>query len=282
MAHPRILMLEGNTLATQKKAAALGVRSASEVYGEAVAAHFPDLPIDVLNGADRDQHLPAGAQLSDYAGLVISGSGLHAYDETFEVRNQIEVVRAYAETGGPILGSCWGLQIAVMAAGGSVALSPNGREIGIARKIVLNEAGRAHTFFKGKRAVFDAPCIHYDEVSGMPEGAVLLASNDHSAVQAAIVPVGASEVWAVQYHPEFDMAQLSMLMTLYGKAMISEGFFNTEEERAAHAALYDRLTTHADDASAAWRLGVDGDVLDDRHRRAEIINWVEACVLAAA
>jgi GMP synthase (glutamine-hydrolysing) len=63
--------------------------------------------------------------------------------------------------------------------------------------------------FAGKGAVFDAPCIHYDEVTRLPDNATLLASNAHSVVQAAVVPVGRSEVWAVQYHPNSTLRSSS-------------------------------------------------------------------------
>ncbi|MEL7028159.1 MAG: type 1 glutamine amidotransferase [Pseudomonadota bacterium] len=275
----RLLLMEGNTAEMRRKADKLGVRSSSQVYIDAIRPHFPDIGIDVVNAADEGEGLPAGAGLEDYDGLVIAGSGLHAYDQGFAVTNQIELVKAYGATGGPILGSCWGLQIAVIAAGGEVGLSPNGREVGVARKVLLNEDGRAHPFFRNKPAAFDAPAIHYDEITGLPGAARLLASNAHSEVQAAIVPVDRSEVWAVQYHPEFDMAQLAMLIRLYADPMVEQGFFADDAAREAHLSLIDRLVEDPADKAAAWRLGVDADMLDDRVRRAEIINWIEARVL---
>lgn len=181
--------------------------------------------------------------------------------------------------GLPILGSCWGLQIAVMAAGGLVEYNSRGRGVGFARKILQNEVGAAHPIFSGKPRVFDAPCIHYDEVTRLPEGATLLASNDHSLVQAAIVPLGKSEVWAVQYHPEFDIAQLVQLYTLYADDLFAQGFFADRDALAAYVALQEGLAAEQDDAGLAWQLGVDADITDDRQRRLEIINWIEACVL---
>lgn len=272
-------MMEGNNLASREKAKKLGVRTASEVYIEAIRAHFPDLEIDVVNAADRGEGLASGAVFTDYDGMVIGGSGLRAFEPTFEVTNQIEMLKAFAETGLPILGSCWGLQIAVIAAGGVVGPSPNGREIGFARKIMLNDAGRAHPYFAGKPRVFDAPCIHYDEITSLPGDATLLCSNAHSEVQGAIVPVGKSEVWAVQYHPEFDLEQLSMLMRLYAGNMIEQGFCSSEDERKAYQAKLDGLAANKADKALAWQLGVDGDILDDAMRRAEIINWVNSQIL---
>lgn len=276
----RLLVMEGNTLARQAEARALGVRSASGIYIDAVKAHFAGIECDVVHAADRGQSLQPGSSFADYDGLIVGGSGLHAYDSCFEVTNQIELLKSFAETGKPILGSCWGLQIAVIAAGGTVGKSPNGREVGIARKIMLNPAGRAHPFFRNKPAVFDAPCIHYDEVRSLPAGAQVLCSNAHSPVQGAIVPLGRSNVWAVQYHPEFDLLHLSGLYDLYARDMVEQGFFEDEADAAAYKADIESLATRPDDVARRWQLGIDDDVLDDRIRRAEIINWLEHSLLS--
>lgn len=278
----RLLLLEGNTAAKRARGRELGVRSSSQIYAEAIAAHFPQIELDVLNGADPGEAIPQGRDWGDYQGLVITGSSLHAYDQEFAVTNQIALVAEAAEHGLPIFGSCWGLQIAVMAAGGEVAFNPRGREVGFARKILLNEAGRRHPMFAGKGRVFDAPCIHYDEVVRLPESAVLLASNEHSLVQAAVVPLGRSEVWAVQYHPEFDLTQLVQLYTLYAEDMIAQGFFADEAELADYRDKIAALAADPANAGLAWQLGIDADILDDRQRRAEIIAWIECEVLRIA
>ena len=277
----RLLLMEGNVAAKRALGAQLGVRSSSEIYALAIRAHFPQIALDVVNAADPDWTIPGGRELTDYDGMVITGSSLHAYDTDFAVTNQIALVRQAGEVGVPMFGSCWGLQIAVVAAGGAVALSPRGREVGIARKILLNADGMAHPMFRGKPPVFDAPCIHYDEVARLPEGAVLLASNHHSNVQAAIIPVGRSQVWAVQYHPEFDLDQLVQLYRLYANDMIAQGFFAGHEALARHVEQLSGLAANPADAGLAWQLGVDADITDDRRRRGEIINWIETCVLQA-
>lgn len=275
----RLLLLEGNTAEKRAKGRKLGVRSSSEIYAEAIAAHFPQIELDVLNGADEGEEIPQGRRWADYAGFVVTGSSLHAYDADFAVTNQIALIREAANNGLPIFGSCWGLQIAVMAAGGEVAFNPRGREVGFARKIALNDAGLAHPMFRTKPRVFDAPCIHYDEVVQMPAGATLLASNSHSTVQAAVIPLGQSEVWAVQYHPEFDLAQLVQLYTLYADDMIAQGFFADEAELVSYREKIARLAGDPAQAGLAWQLGIDGDVLDPRQRAAEIIAWIETQIL---
>jgi GMP synthase (glutamine-hydrolysing) len=275
----RLLLLEGNPADRLALARERGVRWSSEIYAEAIAAHFPALDCDVAFAAEPGAVLPDGRDWADYAGLVVTGSALHAYDREAAVTGQIAMLVAAVQHGLPVFGSCWGLQIAVIAAGGDVARSPRGREVGFARKIVATQAGRAHPMFANKGPVFDAPCIHYDEVTRLPAGATLLAANAHSAVQAALIPLGRSTVWAVQYHPEYDLAQIAQLNRLDQDDMIAQGFF---ADRAAIAAYNDKLEAlHADRqrGDLAWQLGIDDDILDDRRRAAEIIAWIESEVL---
>jgi GMP synthase (glutamine-hydrolysing) len=272
----RILLMEGNVAERRAKGAAMGVRSSSGIYAESVLAHFPDLEIDIFNPEDA---IPGQNVLSSYDGMVISGSGLHAYDTDFAVTNQIALVREAAEAGLPIFGSCWGLQIAAMAAGGAVEYHAIGREVGFARKVRVTDAGRDHPMFARKGPVFDAPCIHYDEVVRLPEGATLLATNAHSEVQAALIPLANSEIWAVQYHPEFDTAHLADLYLLYAADMVGQGFFAGTDELETYCASLTRLHREPNNAALAWQLGIDADITDDARRRAEIIAWVETCVL---
>ncbi len=278
----RLLLMEGNIAARRARAHALGIRTSSEIYTLSIHAHFPDIAIDVVNAADPDWEIPDGRDFADYDGFVISGSALHAYDGEFAVTNQIDVLRQAAEAGLPVFGSCWGLQIAAMAGGGAVQYHPKGKEVGFARKIMPTEAGRGHPMFAHKPPVFDAPCIHYDEVLRLPEGSTLLASNAHSEIQAAIIPLGKTQVWAVQYHPEYDVQQVLAVYSLYADDMIGPDFFADRAELDAYCAKLRTLIAHPDDAGAAWQLGIDADVLDDRTRRGEIIAWVETQVLGKA
>ncbi len=272
----KILLMEGNIAERRAKGAAMGVRSSSGIYSQSLLAHFPTLEIDIFNPEDP---IPGRNALAAYDGMIISGSGLHAYDTDFAVTNQIALVREAAEVGLPIFGSCWGLQIAAMAAGGLVEYHAVGREVGFARKVMVTEAGGNHPMFARKGPVFDAPCIHYDEVTRLPEGATLLATNSHSEVQAALIPLANSEIWAVQYHPEFDAAHLADLYRLYADDMVVQGFFADTAELETYAASLTRLGHEPDNAALAWQLGVDTDITDDARRRAEIIAWVKTCVL---
>ena len=85
----------------------------------------------------------------------------------------------------PLFGSCWGLQVVTVAAGGTVRANPKGREIGIGRRIALTPAGREHPMYAGKASVFDAVTVHLDEVETLAPGTTVLAANAQSDVQAA-------------------------------------------------------------------------------------------------
>lgn len=266
-------MMEGNTIETQKLAHKLGVRTATEIYTEAVKYWAPSIEIDVINAADGEK-IPMGKLYTDYDGMIISGSGLRAFHQTPQVLNQLDVLRNFGETGLPILGSCWGMQIAAVVSGGRVGPSANGRELGVARKISLTEQGKTHPFFQAKPQVFDAPCIHYDEVLSLPEGSTLLCSNAHSEVQGAVIPVGRSEFWGVQYHPEFDLSQIRMLYHYYKDDMLQQEFVNNEAEYDELMAKLKLLEAQPNNKAIAWQLGIDADILDAQVRSLEIRNWL--------
>lgn len=269
----RILMMEGNPLDVQKKAQKVGVGTASQVYTRAIRAFDTQVEIDIVNAADGEK-VPQGKRFSDYAGMVISGSSLRAFENTAEVTNQIDLLLDFAKTGKPILGSCWGLQIAAVAAGGKVGPSDNGRELGVARKIQLTSQGSEHAFMQNKPVFYDAPCIHYDEVTELPKSAMLLCGNKHSAVQGAIIPIENSEVWGVQYHPEFDVMQLRMLFELYKKDMFKQEFINTEEDYSLFMKHIRALENDPSNKASGWLLGIDQDILDGNIRGLEIKNWL--------
>src|SRR6476620_2453758 len=172
---------------------ALGGRPYDTQFIDSVSRHLPagqSLETFTLNVGDGEG-LPQGVQLGDFDGAWISGSPLNVYrPEQPTVREQLDLARAVWEAGVPAFGSCWGLQLMTAALGGTVHLNPDGREIGVARRICPTPAGRRHALLRGKEQTFDALCTHEDEVATLPPGATVLASNEISAVQAATISDG--------------------------------------------------------------------------------------------
>ncbi len=277
--NPHILILEGNLSENCQRAYDFGTLPAGERYAVSLRAVCPEVHIDKAYGADLDSILPSGVELAAYDGVVIGGSGLHAYHAEENVTRQIKFAQSVFEAGVPILGSCWGMQISVMAAGGIVRPSPFGREVGIARKVTLTPEGKGHPLYEGKSAVFDTPCIHLDEVTHIPTGGVVLATNRHSRVQALSFKHCGTDFWGVQYHPEFDLFHLGRLNTMYGDMMVEGGYHQDLAAVAAHSDDMETLAADHNRTDLAWKLGIDRDVLDDDIRTLEIRNWIELKVL---
>jgi GMP synthase (glutamine-hydrolysing) len=239
------------------------------MFERALSLHEHGLELFSLNVADGE-HLPQGVALSDFDGIVITGSPLSVYKPRPEVMRQIELAREAFECGVPMYGSCWGLQLMTAALGGVVRLNPRGREIGIARNIAPNEAGGAHFLFSGKPKAFDALCSHEDDVATLPPGAVALASNGVSDVQAVDISRGSSHFVGVQYHPEHTLATTAAIIEVREERLVAEGLAQSAE--SLHSIITDLRTLESDPSrrDIAWKLGIDEQVLDPRRRTAEL------------
>ena len=253
--------------------AAVGGRTNEVLFTEALQSQDQSVKTFTLNVVDGER-LPQGMALTDFDGVVITGSPLSAYEDAPGVRRQIEVARAVFEAGVPTFGSCWGLQLMTAALGGTVRLNPRGREIGFARSIALNDAGRAHAMYRDKPTAFAAFCSHQDEVQALPEGGTVLASNAVSAIQAAEICRGDSCFWGVQYHPEFDFGILAALIDKRADRHIAEGLARAPDDVAAIVADLRALRDDPARKDLAWRYGLEADVLDSTLRRAEFGNWL--------
>jgi GMP synthase (glutamine-hydrolysing) len=184
--------------------------------------------------------------------------------------------------GVPFFGSCWGLQVATVAAGGEVGPNPRGREVAFARKVMLNEAGRVHPLHRGREVAFDAPAIHADEVLRLPTDATVTAWNALSQVQAAEIRHAGGIFWGVQYHPEFTLRDLAFILRRYGQTLVDEGFFADVAALEAYAADLNALSLDQARADLAWRLGLGADILRPERRLSEIANWISAKVRPTA
>lgn len=277
----RLLVVEGNTAADRARHAASRGATPSEAYAEVLRELAPDAVCDIAFPADPGANLPDAGGLEGYDGVALTGSSLNLYDMTPEIRSQIDLARQIFASGTPVFGSCWGLQVLTTAAGGVVRRNPKGREMGFARKIVPNEVGRAHPMLAGRPIAFDAPAVHQDEVETMAPGTTLLASNGMSEVQAVEIRVGEGLAWAVQYHPEFSLAEVAAIGGALGPRLVDEGFFEDMEALSRWRADLEALDADPSHQPAAWRHGFDEQLLDTSRRRTEIANWLATVVRPA-
>jgi GMP synthase (glutamine-hydrolysing) len=276
---PRILIIDGNVAAIRaRQVAALGYDSGTG-YARVLHQIDPTLHIDTIAAADG-AGLPAGASLESYDGVTMTGSALNIYNGGAPVTRQVELARAVFTAGVPFFGSCWGLQVAVTAAGGEVRANPRGREFGFARRILQSDAGREHPLYDGKPVAFEAPTIHRDEIASLPPSAALLAANDFG-VQAASFTHARGTFWGVQYHPEYDYRDIAAAAERYGEVLVTEGMFRDTAALAAFASDLRSLQTNPTDAPLLWRHGL-GPAMGEALRCLEIRNWLRVRVRAQA
>lgn len=275
---PRLLVCEGNTADLRAKQVAAGGTIMSDGYADLLRELLPGAVVDICYPADPGTNLPIGG-LEGYDGVAITGSALNVYDRGPEIDGQIELAREVLKAKTPLFGSCWGLQVVTVAAGGTVRPNPKGRELGIGRRIALTGAGREHPMYRGKASVFDAVTVHLDEVEILAPGTTVLASNATSDVQAAEIKVGGSVAWGTQYHPEFSLGDMAAIVRRYGSRLMKEGFFIDAAARDGYVADLETLDRAPHNKPLAWRYGMDETVLDGRVRSTELANWIADQVL---
>jgi GMP synthase (glutamine-hydrolysing) len=271
--------MEGNSPETRAEHVAAGGTVASKGYAELLQSLLPAAVIDICFPGDEGANLPNGGALEGYDGVAITGSGLHVYDNGPAVTRQIELARAVLAAGTPVFGSCWGLQVLTVAAGGVVRKNPKGREIGFGRRIKLTEDGRKHPMYIGKPEVFNAPTVHLDEVETLAPGTTLLATNETSNVQSVEIRANGAVAWGVQYHPEYPLREIAAIVRRIGLRLIAEGFFLDSKEIATFAGDLDMLDRNPGETRLSWRYGISRNVLDKKLRTGEIANWLEYQVL---
>lgn len=279
MPAPRLLVIEGNTAEGRALLKAAGGEAPSVGYSGLLRHLLPGVVTDICYPADPGANIPDTCGIEGYDGVVITGSALHVYNGGPHVDPQIALTRAALSTGLPMFGSCWGLQLLNVAAGGSVRRNPKGREIGFGRRIRLTAAGRGHPMYAGKDEVFNSVTVHLDEVESVAPGTKVLASNAISTVQAVEIAHGDAVVWAVQYHPEYTLNDIAATLRRYGKTLVAEGFFPDEANLMAYTRELDTIGRDPSIKWLAWRHALDHLILNESYRVKEIQNWITHQVL---
>jgi GMP synthase (glutamine-hydrolysing) len=279
----RFLIVDGYAKASRDEFDRVGMKQASRLYAAMLKRWLPEA--EYVFWFPGDAPTPPQAQgTGQYSGILWTGSDLNVYHrDNPSVARQIEFASAECyEAGTPAFGSCWALQIAAAAAGGEVSANPRGREMGIARKIHLTPEGQKHPMLEGRRPVFSNFISHLDEVTELPPGAVVLAGNDFTQVQAIEVRHGSGIFWAVQYHPEYDLRDMACLITARAQKLVSEGFFECPEDLAGYVAKLEALHRDPNRKDLRWQLDIDDDVLSGEVRQIEFRNWLNKVVLPRA
>ena len=234
----KILIVEGNLKEENNNFSKNGIPTHTESLKESLSFFTNSLDLDVVNPSSDTNINSVIKDLKKYDGLIWGGSSLNIYNDTIEIRRQIEFMKECFKNIKRILAICWGMQVAVTAAGGEVKKSNNGVHIGIAQNISVNENGIKFPLYKNKKNIFNSPAFNFDEVATIPKDSTILASNKVNKVQSLNFETGISEIWGLQYHPEITYDKMIRLIKFRKDRLINvRKAFNNEKEIEEHINL---------------------------------------------
>ena len=230
----KILVVEGNLKEENQSFSEAGIQTHTESLKHSLSYFTDQLNIDVVNPSSDENISENIDTLESYDGLIWGGSSLNIYNNTPEIKRQIEFMRECQKKIKKVLAICWGMQVAVTAAGGEVKKGEKGSHRGIARDIEINENGLNHPLYKNKNKKFNTPAFNFDEVVTLPENSTLLASNPINNVQGLNFKFGNCDVWGLQYHPEITYNKMINLIIFRKDRLIERGAFKDQNHIDDH------------------------------------------------
>ncbi|MFP4502659.1 MAG: glutamine amidotransferase-related protein [Candidatus Hydrogenedentota bacterium] len=279
MTKPRFLIIDGYPKESRDQFDAVGMRLAGVLYADMLLRYEPDAEYRIWYSSDPDAAAPADEELADCAGVLWPGCNLTIYHDDPRVHAHRDLCRRAYEAGVPQFGSCWGIQLACTVPGGVTEAHPKGRAMGLATKIRLTDEGKRHPMMEGKPEVYSHFVSHDDYVTGLPEGAVCLASNDWAPIQAVAVEWQGGVFWAVQYHPEYNLHELARLILAREEKLIRQGWFTDAQNMREYVEKLEAVYSAPEEHKAIrWQLKIDDDVIDEGIRQCEFANWLKYIV----
>ena len=257
----KILIVEGNLREENQNFSTSGIQTHTQSLQDSLANFTNELDMDVVNPSSDEDIDVKVKELNKYDGLIWGGSSLNIYNDTPEIRRQIQFMKECQKKVKNILAICWGMQVAVTAAGGVVKKSSNGAHIGIANQLIINEQGLKHPLYKGKKNNFNTPAFNFDEVVTLPENGVCLASNKINKVQRMYFKINNNNVWGLQYHPEITYQKMIQLIKFRKDRLIE-----TRKVFANHDQVNEHISFIEKEIS----------ISDNQQRMIELRNWLNS------
>tara|TARA_B100001121_G_C18293683_1_gene436486 strand:+ start:46 stop:501 length:456 start_codon:yes stop_codon:yes gene_type:complete len=150
MQNLNILVVEGNLKEENKEFSKVGIKTHTESLKESLSIFTKKISYEVVNPSSDYNIAPIIEKLENFDGLIWGGSSLNIYNNTPEIKKQIEFMKECQKKVKNILAICWGMQVAVTAAGGEVKKARNSH-IGIANEIMISEEGFKYPIYKDKK-----------------------------------------------------------------------------------------------------------------------------------
>ena len=224
-----ILIVEGNNPNDSEIFIRAAKASCSENLKNIVVKLEPSSNVTIINPVNDNETNKALEKMDQYSGIIFTGGAMRLNDMTDEIKKHINFASNCFQYNNKILAICWGLQVCSTAAGGKVAPGKNGAHIGIAVDVEINEDGLENPIYKNKRPKFNTPAFNFDEVCELPKGATLLASDKVNKIMGVYFKSKNSEVWGLQYHPDYEYWQMINLSNERMGKMIAKEYFKDEE-----------------------------------------------------
>ena len=255
----KILIVEGNLREENQSFTEGGIKTHTESLRDSINYFTKKLEIDVVNPSSDKNISDKVEDLNKYDGLIWGGSSLNIYNDTVEIRRQIEFMRECQKKIKKILAICWGMQVAVTVAGGEVKKCLKGAHRGIAHNIEINNIGLRHKIYKDKKKKFNTPAFNFDEVVTLPSKSVLLSSNPLNKVMGLNFKIGESDIWGIQYHPEITYSKMISLIHFRRERLLNKQAFKDDDEINEYVKIIEE----------------EKKLSDKNSRMLELKNWLE-------
>ena len=255
-----LLVVEGNLADENKNFKKAGIETHTESLVDSLSFFNKHIELDVVNPSSDKNIMNKVKDLNKYNGLIWGGSSLNIYNNSEEIKRQISFMSECQKKIKKILAICWGMQVAVKAAGGEVQKSSCGSHIGIANNIEINSNGLIHPLYKSKKNFFNSPAFNFDEVVTLPEKAICLASNKINKIQSIYLKKNDCEIWGLQYHPEITYEKMIKLINFRKDKLINfRKVFNNENQINDHIVFIEKEISKS----------------NKEHRMIELKNWLQ-------
>ncbi|WP_394194607.1 GMP synthase [Microbacterium foliorum] len=184
------------------------------------------LGVDVVDRLDLLTERLDPARLARYSGVVVGGSPFNVSDvEKSAVQLRVEadlehIARLAIDSQVAAFFTCFSIGVVTRMLGGQV--TSDTPESASATVIETTAAGAADPVFGPSSPALTVFTAHKESAAALPEGAVLLATNNTCPVQAYRV---GTHLYTAQFHPEPTPRDFADRMTFYR----TTGYFDPDE-----------------------------------------------------
>ena len=258
----KILLVEGNLREENQSFTDGGIKTHTESLKDSISFFTNKLELDVVNPSSDKNLSEVTEDLTKYDGMIWGGSSLNIYNDTVEIRRQLDFMRECQKKIKNILAICWGLQVAVTVAGGIVKRCNKGAHRGIAHNVKINKNGLSHPLYKNKNEIFNTPAFNFDEVATLPSNSTLLSSNEINNVMGINFKCGVSDIWGIQYHPEITYDKMITLIHFRKDRLLNNKAFIDEDEINSHVKM----------------IAEENKITNKDNRMKELENWLNKII----